>query len=142
MHLCQVHTNLGNPFCSLLLNAERCHAPAGHTVPESFWSLRIPKGTRTGENFIGLMTKNVLAHLEAGSGLWAEWSRPAWPGPTCFRASQLPAAHHSQLLQQPAPPPRMRRGPQSFAMTPFVPFSLGPREPNVACEWQAWLLLG
>ena len=33
-----------------------------------------------------------------------------------------------------ASPSRMRRRPQSFAMTPFVPLPLGPQEPDAACE--------
>ena len=55
---------------------------------------------------------------------------------------------HSQLPTVPkaASLSRVRGGPRSFAMIPFVPLPTptpgGPQEPEAAREWQAGLLLG
>ena len=62
---------------------------------------------------------------------------PGLPTPSC---PPFPAPKAASLS-------RVRRGPRSFARTPFVPpptpcLARGPQEPEAACEWQAGLLLG
>lgn len=108
-------------------------------MPQSLWPLRIFRVAEIEENFIRLIKKCVGS---TGGGTWALGTE---------ESASLARPHLPLGLPAPSRPPSpapAEAGPpkgtglQSFAGSPFVPLSLEPLEPNVACEQQAWLLLG
>lgn len=144
MHARQVCTDLRQPSCGLL-NGEVARSHWTHSAPGSFWPLRIPRGPGQEKTSSGSLQKYAGS---SGDRMWA----------LCrVQSSSLARPHLFPGLPTPSCPPfpapkaaslsRVRRGPRSFARTPFVPpptprLAWGPQEPEAACEWQAGLLLG
>lgn len=128
MYFCQVHTGLRElpPEPQETSGSSWTHSARDFLATEDS---RVPGDCR---KLYKAHLKSVLAQLEAGPGLWG----PIWAPPVCPWGSQVPVTHHSQLRQQPHL--QNNRSPK-FLVSPFIP---GPLQPNVACEQQAWLLLG
>lgn len=118
MHARQVCTDLRQPSCGLL-NGEVARSHWTHSAPGSFWPLRIPRGPGQEKTSSGSLQKYAGS---SGDRMWA----------LCrVQSSSLARPHLFPGLPTPSCPPfpapkaaslsRVRRGPRSFARTPFVP---------------------